>query len=119
MKQLKELVMSDKNVNKDIEESARYVKNSDKAAEVLKEMENIIKSNKCSILWLAYQQGKISENFKVNDKFINMVNHFGISRSTMAFKVSIVRFLNNYPKMKKSLLSLHFLKNNFKVIKDI
>ena len=37
----------------------------------------------------------------------------------MVFKIPFVTFLNNYPKMKKSLLSLHFLKNNFKIIKDI
>ena len=36
----------------------------------------------------------------------------------MAFKISIVKFLNKYPKMKKSL-SLHFLKINFKRIKEI
>ena len=37
----------------------------------------------------------------------------------MAFKMSIVKFLNKYPKMKKSSLSLHFLKNNFKIFKEI
>ena len=38
----------------------------------------------------------------------------------MVFKISIVRFLNNYPKMKKSYsLSLHFLKNNFKIMENI
>ena len=53
--------MSNKNVSKDIEESA-IVKNPDKWIEVVKGMEKIIKSNKRSILWLAYQQGKIFEN---------------------------------------------------------
>ena len=81
-------------------------------------MERIIKNNKCSILWLAYQKGHMFERFK-NNKLINMVNQFGISKSTMVFKISIVIFLNNYPKMKKSLLSLHFLKNNFKIIQQI
>ena len=79
----------------------------------------IIKSNKCNILWLVYQQGKKFERFKANDKFINMVNQFGISKSMMVFKISIVRFLNNYLKVKQSSLSLHFLKNNFKVTKKI
>ena len=87
MKQLKESIMSDENVNKDIEESAWNVKNSDEVEAVVKEMEKIIKSNKCSMLWLAYQQGKISERFKAIIKFINMVNYFGISKSTMVFKL--------------------------------
>ena len=86
-------------------------------AEVVTEMKKIIKSNKCTILWLAYQQGKIFEKFKNNNKFINMVNYFEISKSTMVFKISIVRFLNNYPKVKKSSLSLHFLRNNVKIVK--
>ena len=98
MHKLKESIISNKNVNKDIEESARNVKNSDKVVEVVKNMGNIIRSNKCSILWLAYQQDQIFERFKVNNKFINMMNQFGISKLTMVFKIPIVRFLNNYPK---------------------
>ena len=48
-----------------------------------------------------------------------MVNRFRISKPKMVFKISIVRFLNNYPKIKKYSLSLHFLKNNFKIIREI
>ena len=32
--------------------------------------------------------------------------------------MSIVEFVNKYPRMKKSAPSLNFLKNNFKVIKE-
>ena len=48
-----------------------------------------------------------------------MLNKVAISKSTMVFKISIAKFLNKYPKMKKFSLSLHFLKNNFKIIKEI
>ena len=37
----------------------------------------------------------------------------------MVFKIWNVTFLKNYPKIKKSSVFLHFLNNNFKVIKDI
>ena len=37
----------------------------------------------------------------------------------MVFEISIVKFLKKYPRMKKSSLSLHFLKNNFKIIKEV
>ena len=67
--------MNDENVNKNIEESARKVNNSKEATDVVKEMRKIIKSNKCGILWLAYQQGNISGKFKANYIYINMVNH--------------------------------------------
>ena len=35
----------------------------------------------------------------------------------MTFKISIVKCINKYPRTKKSSLSLHFLKNNFEIIK--
>ena len=28
-----------------------------------------------------------------------MVNQFGVSKSAMAFKIGVVKFLNNYPKI--------------------
>ena len=74
MKQLRESIMSDVNVNTDIKES-----------------KSISKSN---ILWLAYQQSKIFEEFKTNDKFLNVVNQFIVIKLMMVIKISILRFLN-------------------------
>ena len=59
-------------------------------------------------MWLTYEQGKTFKKIKANGTFMNLVNQFGVSKSTMVFKIAIVRFLNKYPKMKKSLLSFHF-----------
>ena len=75
------------------------------------------KSNKCNILWLAYKQGQIFERFKLNKKFVNMVNKLGLVNPLWFFEILIVKFMNKYPRMKKSSHSLHFLKNNFKIIK--
>ena len=50
MKQIKESIMSEENVRRDIKESTRNVKNSDEVTEVVKEMEKTLKSYKCSIL---------------------------------------------------------------------
>ena len=52
----------------------------------------------------------------MNDNLINMVNKFGIRKSTMVFKISIVKFINKYPRMT---LSIYFLNNYFKIIKEI
>ena len=82
-------------------------------------MEKIFRSKKSNILWLAYQQGQIFKKFKVNENFLDLVKELGISKSTTLFKISIVKFANKYPRMKKSSLSLHFLKNNFEMIKEI
>ena len=35
------------------------------------------------------------------------------------YKISIVKFINKYPRMKKSLLFLDFLKSSFKITKEI
>ena len=64
MKQLTESIMNNKNIKKDIEESTRKIKTSEEAQDVVKEMEKILKSKDCDILWLAYQQGKIFKNLK-------------------------------------------------------
>ena len=55
MKQVQELIMTDEIFNQDIENTAKNFKSSEEAVEVFNEMEKIIKSNKCSILWLACQ----------------------------------------------------------------
>ena len=71
------------------------------------------------MLWLAYHQGEIFGKFEVSDKLIILVKNFGISRLMITFKISIANFLNKCPKRKKSSLSLYFLKNIFKIIKEI
>ena len=119
MKQVKESIIIDKLVNEVIDKTAKNVKSSEEAVEVINEIKEIIKINKCNILWLAYQQGQIFERFKMNDNFIKMVKEIGISKSTMVFKIYIVKFINKYTRMRKSSLSFHFLENIFKIIKEI
>ena len=110
-------------INEDIEKvlkvlKVKSIKSPEKAVEAVNNMEKFIKCKKCNILWLAYQQGQIFEKFKINDNFINTVKEFGISKSTILFKISIVKFINEYPRMKKSSLCTHFLNSNFKIIKE-
>ena len=88
--------MIDEIFNQDIQNTAENVKSSDETVEVINEIEKIIKSKKCSILWLFYQQGQIFERFKLSDNFINMVNKFGISKYTTVFKILIVKFINKF-----------------------
>ena len=58
----------------------------------------------------------ILKKFKENNKFVNVVTEFEISKTTMNFKIDIVNFIDKYPKMKKSCISLFYLKNNFRII---
>ena len=49
---------------------------------------------------------------------IVLCNHFKYL-SRYINKINIVKLTDKHPKIKNSLLSLHFLKNYFKIIKEI
>ena len=74
-------------------------------------MDNIINSKKNNILLIAYQQAEIVRRFKTNNKFISAVSAFKISKTTITFKTDIVKFIDMYPKMQTSCISLYYLKN--------
>ena len=98
---------------KDIENLSRSVKSPNNAAELISKIECVIKS---SVLVLTYHQSVIFKRFKENSMFTSAVTNLKISKSTINFKIGIVQFIHDYPKMKKSSISLHFLKNNFILI---
>ena len=49
---------------------------------------------------------------------MSAVTEFKISK-IINFKIGIIKFIDDYRKMRKSCIFLHFLKNNFRVIKDV
>ena len=104
---------------KDIENFSSSVKSPNDAAELISKIERVIKSRKNSILILAYHQGVIFKRFKENSMFTSAVTSLKISKSTINFKIGIVQFIHDYPKMKNSSISLQFLKNNFRIIKEV
>ena len=55
----------------------------------------------------------------VNEDIEKTSNSIKSPDEAILFKISIVKFTNKYSRVKKSSLSLSFLKNNFKMIKDI
>ena len=104
---------------KDIENLSSSVKSPHDAAELISKIKRVLKSRKNSILVLADHQSVIFKGFKENSKFTSAVTNLTISKSTINFKIGIVQFIHDYPKMKKSSISLHFLKNNFRIIKEV
>ena len=104
---------------KDIENLSSVVKRPNDAAELISKIERVFKSRENSILVLVYHQGVIFKGFKENSMFTSAVTNLKISKSTINFKIGIVQFIHDYPKMKKSSISLHFLKNNFRIIKEV
>ena len=75
--------MSDEIANQDIENTGKNLKSSEESMEVVKEMEKLIRSIKCSILWHSYEQNKITERFKLTDSFIKwLINLIILTSST-------------------------------------
>ena len=112
-------VMSEEVDGEGIEDLSRNVNSPDDAAGLVGRTERLIKSKKNNILVLAYYQGLIFKKFKENIKFMGAISNLKIGKATINFKISIVKFLDDYLKTQKSLISLHFLKNNFKIIKEV
>ena len=112
---------SKKNEITDIEEMAKNcTKSSEDAAKVIHKFEEIIKNKESDIVWLAYHQGKIFQKFRSKKRFVNyVVTKFKVSKSTIVFKIALCRLIDEYPRIKNSSLSLHYLKKHFKLIKEV
>ena len=102
-----------------MEQLIRTTSNPNDAIELVNKLDKLTKCNKNNILVLAYQQGKVFQKFKSSNKFVSAVTEFGISKTNINFKIDIVKYIENDPKMKKSCISLFYLKNNFRVIKNV
>ena len=51
------------------------------------------------------------QKFKSKERFVNdMVSSFKVSKSTIVFKITLRRLIDDYPKIKDSSLSLHYSK---------
>ena len=58
---------------------------------VVKKYEKTIKCKKKGILNLACKQGLLFEKFKKSDKFKEMLSEIRVSKSTMYFKVILIK----------------------------
>ena len=97
-----------------IEDLSRNGDSPDDAAKLVGRIEHTMKSKKNNILILTYHQGIIFKKFKENSKFTGAVVNLKIGKATINFTIGIIKFIDDYPKMRKSSVSLHFLKNNTK-----
>ena len=91
---------------KGLEQLIRTTDNPKDTIKLVKKLDKLTKCSKNNILVLAYQQGKVFQKFKSNNKFVSAVMEFGIWKAAINFKIDIVKFIENYPKMKKSCISL-------------
>ena len=105
-KLLDSLISKEEIETKCLEKLIKNTSNPNDAIQLVKKLVKLTKCSKNNILVWAYQQGKVFQKFKSNNKFVSAVTEFGISKTTINFKIDIVKFIENYPKMKKSCISL-------------
>ena len=119
-KELEESITDRKrNENTDMQEKVNEsTTNEENTVKVTQEFEEIIKSKKIDITWLAYYQDQIFQKFKEKGRFVSMVLKFNVSKSTM-FKIALSKLIDSYPKIKNSSLSLHYFKKYLKTITEI
>ena len=119
LEKLMESIMSEEVDSEGTEDFSRNVDSPDDGARLVERIERVMRSKKNNILILAYHQGLIFKKFKENIRFTGAVTNLKIGKATINFKIGIIKFLDDYPNMRKSSVSLHFLKNDFRVIKEV
>ena len=102
------------NLNKKSEEI-----DPEKAAEIIRQYEDIIKTKKKGIINVAFHQGQIFKRFKEKEKFAKLVSELGIHKTTIIFKINVIKLCKKYPKLLQSSIGLWFSKNYHKDIKAI
>ena len=89
---------------------AEEIREPEKAGEVIKRYEHIIKTKKKGIISVAYHQGQVFKRFKEKEKFAKLVSELGIHKTTIIFKINVFKLCKKYPKLLKSSIGLGFLK---------
>ena len=103
----------------DLNKEAEEVQDPAKAAKIVKRYEDIIKTKNKGIINVAYHPGQVFKRFKEKEKFAKLVGELGIRKTTIIFKINILKLCNKYPKLLKSSIGLGLFKIYQKDIKAI
>ena len=94
------------------------MQDSEKAAEIIKQYEDIIKIKNKGIINVAYHQEQVFNRFKENEKFTKLVGKLGIHKTTIIFKVNFFKLCKKHPKLLKSFIGLGFFKIIIRTLKQ-
>ena len=84
----------------DSNKEAEEIQVHEKAAEIIKRYEDIIKTKKKGIINVAYHQGQVFKRFKEKEKFAKLVSELGIHKTTIIFKINVFKFKNYHKDIK-------------------
>ena len=103
----------------DLNKEAEKMQDPEKAGEIIKWYEDIIKTKNKGIINVAYHQGQVFKRFKENEKFVKLVSELEIDKTIIIFRINIFKLCKKHPILLKSSIGLGFFKNYHKDIKAI
>ena len=110
-KQLLDSMIIDEVVEfEDLNKEAEEIQDPEKAAEIIKRYEDIIKTENKGIINVAYHEGKVFKRFTEKVKFATLVSELRIHRTTIIFKINVFKLCENYRKLLKSSIGLEYFK---------
>ena len=119
-KQLLESMIIDENLEfDDLNKEAEEIQDPEKAAEIIKRYEDIIKTKKKGIINVAYHQGQVFKRFKEKEKFAKLASELEIPKTIIIFEINVFKLCKKYHKLLKPSIGLGFSKNYHKDIKAI
>ena len=99
-KQLLDSMIIDEVVEfEDLNKEAEEIQDPEKAAEIIKRYEDIIKTKKKGIINVAYHQGQVFKSYMEKEKFATLVSELGIHRTTIIFKINVFQLCEKYRKL--------------------
>ena len=101
-----------------LSKEAEKVQDPEKAVEIIKWYENIIKMKNKGIINVAYYQGQVFKRFKEKEKFAKLVSELGIHKNTIIFKINVFKLCKKHPKLLKSSIGLGFLRIIIRTLKQ-
>ena len=116
---LESIIINEVVESEELNKEAEEMQEPKKAAKIIKQYEDIIKTKKKGIISIAYYQGKVFKRFKEKEKFIKLVSQLGIHKNTIIFKINVFKLCERYPKLLRSSIGLGFFKNYHKDIKIV
>ena len=103
----------------DLNKEAEEIQDPEKAAEIIKRYEDIIKTKKKGIINVAFYQRQIFKRFKEEEKFAKLVSELEIQKTNIIFKSNVFKLCEKYRQLLKSSLGLGLFENYHKDIKAI
>ena len=111
-KRLMDSLVYNENIDREsLNEQTNIVEIYEKAMDITKEYEAVIKTNKKDLILFKCQQDKVFWKFRENRKIKSLVEQIKITNCAIIFKMNIVELVDKYPKVMTSSVALNFLKS--------